>query len=297
MLGPILYALFVSPLFDITKITNFADDNFCLVWNKSIEALILDLEKTLELVTKWLRGSGLVVNESKTEICLFHRNDQPLLKVRIDNVNITSKKSMNVLGVVFDSKLTWNYHVASCINKAKKKLYALRLLKKYFTPEQMRILLDSQFYSVLYYNSVIWLTSELSATLKHNLMCISANALRSCLMSDNYDVSFENIHLKCKKSTPSQITLYQSALKLHRTLNENLDDLNFEQITVFNQMICTGRQTNFQITRNNCFKIGMNTTSNKFYSLNNLIGLDRLNMAFVHFKKLAKIQFLKYGKT
>ena len=120
---------------------------------------------------------------------------------------------------------------------------------------------------------------------------------RSCLMRDNYDVSFENIHLKCKKSTPSQITLYQSALKLHRTLNENLDNLNFEQITVFNQMICTGRQTNFQITRNNCFKIGMNTTSNKFYSLNNLIGLDRLNMAFVHFKKLAKIQFLKYGKT
>ena len=104
-------------------------------------------------------------------------------------------------------------------------------------------------------------------------------------------------HIKCKKSTPSQITLYQSALKLHRTLNENLDNLNFEQITVFNQMICTGRQTNFQITRNNCFKIGMNTTSNKFYSLNNLIGLDRLNMAFVHFKKLAKIQFLKYGKT
>ena len=29
VLGPILYALFVSPLFDLAKITNFADDNFC----------------------------------------------------------------------------------------------------------------------------------------------------------------------------------------------------------------------------------------------------------------------------
>ena len=28
ILGPILYALFVSPLFDLTQITNFADDNF-----------------------------------------------------------------------------------------------------------------------------------------------------------------------------------------------------------------------------------------------------------------------------
>ena len=94
---------------------------------------------------------------------------------------------MNVLGVIFDSKLNWEVQIASCINKAKKKLYALRLLKKYFTPDQMRILLDSQFYSVLYSNSVIWLTSDIGAPLKHNLMSISANALRNCIMKKNYD--------------------------------------------------------------------------------------------------------------
>ena len=47
--------------------------------------------------------------------------------------------------------------------------------------------------------------------------------------------------------------------------------------------------------RNNKSKIGMNTTANKFYHINNLIGLDMLNKNFVHFKKLAKIQFLKNG--
>ena len=31
----------------------------------------------LEMIVKWPKGSGLVVNESKTEICLFHTNDQP----------------------------------------------------------------------------------------------------------------------------------------------------------------------------------------------------------------------------
>ena len=25
------------------------------------------------MITKWLRGSGLVVNESKTEVCVFHK--------------------------------------------------------------------------------------------------------------------------------------------------------------------------------------------------------------------------------
>ena len=128
-------------------------------------------------------------------------------------------------------------------------------------------------------------------------MSLSANALRTCIMKDNYDVSFENIHKRCKKCTPYQITLYQSSLILFKTVNENLEDLTFEQITTFNQIICTGRQITFDIERNNNFKIGMNTTANKFYHLKNKVSFEMLNVSYVHFKKLAKIKFLKYGKT
>jgi hypothetical protein len=119
VLGPILYALFVSPLFDLAKITNFADDNFCLVWNREIEALVVDLERKLEMIIKWLRDSGLNVNQSKTEICLFHKQDQQPIQVTVENVIVTSKKSMNVLGVIFDSKLDWSIQIATCIKKAK----------------------------------------------------------------------------------------------------------------------------------------------------------------------------------
>ena len=38
-------------------------------------------------------------------------------------------------------------------------------------------------------------------------------------------------------------------------------------------------------------------TANKFYCISDQIGLDTLELSFVHFNKLAKIQFLKYGKT
>ena len=41
----------------------------------------------------------------------------------------------------------------------------------------------------------------------------------------------------------------------------------------------------------------MNTPSNKLYALSKLVGLKMLHISIVHFKKLAKIQFLKYGKT
>ena len=57
------------------------------------------------------------------------------------------------------------------------------------------------------------------------------------------------------------------------------------------------QQSKFEILRNFQGKIGMNTMANKFYHISKLIGLDQLNLGFVHFKKLAKIQFLKNGNT
>jgi hypothetical protein len=67
--------------------------------------LIVDLEKELEMTVKLLKDSGLVVNSSKTDICLFHRYDQPEVQVRILGSMVKSNKSINVLGVTFDCKL------------------------------------------------------------------------------------------------------------------------------------------------------------------------------------------------
>ena len=116
-------------------------------------------------------------------------------------------------------------------------------------------------------------------------------------MHEGFDVSFDNLHKIHKKCTPNQIMNYQLALNLHKTLNHNEGDLTFKIITVLDQMVCTRRQIKFQIFRNSNCKIGFNTTANKFFYLNDKIGFELLNLTKVHFKKIAKIQFLKYGKS
>ena len=116
-------------------------------------------------------------------------------------------------------------------------------------------------------------------------------------MHNSYEISFERLHVLNKKCTPNQNMFYQLALSLYKFYNVDELGLNFETITLIDQMIFTSRQLNFQILRNNKRRIGLNTTANKFYQLNNKISLDRFNLKFVHFKKIAKIQFLKYGKT
>ena len=150
--------------------------------------------------------------------------------------------------------------------------------------------LSTQIYTLL-----IWLQPEIGSVMKQKLLSISACALCSCLMNINNEVSFERVHEINKKCTPSQIMAYQSALLLHKTVNFELPC--FEATTVLNQMTVTSRQMMFLIFKNNSTKIGMNTTSNKFYQLTGKITLNSLGLSFVHFKKLMKIQFLKYGNT
>ena len=121
------------------------------------------------------------------------------------------------------------------------------------------------------------------------------SALRTCLPRNKYVISFDTLYKNNAKSTPTQIMHYQAALNLHKLLN--FETVNFETVTILNQMTGTVRQTNFEILRDNNKRIGMNTTANKLYCLSGKVGLLALNLEFVHYKKLMKLQFLKYDKT
>ena len=71
---------------------------------------------------------------------------------------------MNVLGVTFDSRLNWSAHISNQINKANKALHAIRLIKKYLTTNEILTLITANFYSILYYNSEVWLLPKLTQT-------------------------------------------------------------------------------------------------------------------------------------
>ena len=116
-------------------------------------------------------------------------------------------------------------------------------------------------------------------------------------MYNSTEISFENVHKTNKKCTPNQIMLYQISLRLYKVVNDTENQISTETIRALDQVICTRRQLNFEVIKNNNYKIGLNTTGNKFYHINKQIGLDKLNLSYVHFKKITKIQFLKYGKT
>ena len=70
ILGPILYAIFISPIFDVENLTCFAYDKFPLAWSNDRTQLVGIMEMKLKRIINWLSDSGMRVNESKTDLCL-----------------------------------------------------------------------------------------------------------------------------------------------------------------------------------------------------------------------------------
>ena len=56
------------------------------------------------------------------------------------------------------------------------------------------------------------MTPTLTSDLKQSLLSVSANALRSCLPYQSFDVSFENIHKIAKKVPPNNLCTIKSPL-------------------------------------------------------------------------------------
>ena len=290
ILGPILYAIYVSPLYDLLKLTTFADDNFIIRWNTCMEALINDMQKDLESMTKWLRDSGMKVNEAKTEICVFHRMDCRQISMTINQIPIKSVNSMNVLGVQFDTKMNWSQQVNKCVKKAKTALHAIKLIKGYFTCNELKQLITSNFYSILYYNSEIWHLPKLNPLLKNHLLAASATALKICTPSFNRSMSYITLHSINQRATPSQMMLYKHAILLFKIFNNQQPphdwlELNFTQLT-------SRRQVNFECQNNANFKVGNNSLSNRLSTLNNKIPLNWLNQTITSFKLNCKNKFL-----
>ena len=290
ILGPILYAIYVSPLFDLAKLTNFADDNFVIQWNRSIGVLIKNMEAELETITGWLKDSGLKVNESKTEVCLFHRMDcQPII-IKVNNSPIKSKNSMNVLGVTFDSKLTWSEHINNCTKKAKRALHAIKLIRPNFTPDELKTIITSNFFSILYYNSEIWHLPNLSPLLKQQLLATSALGLKLCTPNYDRSTSYLELHHINKRATPPQFMQYKLSIQLFKLYNNNEQNNDWINLN-FNQML-SRRQIFFETTNISNYRIGSNFLSNRLQILNKKIPLEWLNNPLGSFKIKCKKLFL-----
>ena len=83
-----------------------------------------------------------------TDLCLFYKGDSTPISLNLYGKTIVSNKTMNVLGVIFDSKMQWSNHIAHAIKRSTKRLNAIKLIKKFFNQRELISLMTSNFYSI-----------------------------------------------------------------------------------------------------------------------------------------------------
>ena len=143
----------------------------------SVEAIVASETRNIK---SWCLNNGLALNEGKTKVLLFSKQkvDEELQSHMPPLVS-----SANILGVIFNSKLNWNDHVAAITKSASRRIYVLKELKKIDSITKKDLLQIYQHFilSVLEYNSALFtgLTADNRKTLEkirkrcHRIICDS----------------------------------------------------------------------------------------------------------------------------
>jgi hypothetical protein len=135
----------------------------------------------LESNAKWLKDSGLKVNQAKTEVCIFHRHNTATVNTEIVDIAVASKNQINILGVIFDSKSCWATLWNKTIAKTNRALNAIKLIHNHFNTKEPLQILTSSFDFILYYTAKIWQLPSQKNPIQHSLFVATALAMKMAL--------------------------------------------------------------------------------------------------------------------
>ena len=154
VLGPILFSLYSQPVHDIINDHLFnnhiyADDTqlYKSVDIAQLPYAITSLDLCVSHVSSWMAANKLKLNESKTEVMLVGtKNKVEAANIRcitLCNENITVVDRVKNLGVIMDSNLSMDNHVAHLRKICYMELKRIAHIRPYLNPDTTNKLICS----------------------------------------------------------------------------------------------------------------------------------------------------------
>ena len=134
VVNPLLFLLYTSELFSIleNKLIGYADDStfMALVPSPGVRVAVAEsLIRDLGRVSEWCYLWGMKLNASKTKTMIVSRSRTMHAKsppLTIGGTVLKESDDLVILGVTFDSKMTFEKHLRSVSRAASQRLGILR---------------------------------------------------------------------------------------------------------------------------------------------------------------------------
>ena len=169
VLGPIMWNVFFNDLLLALPSSSAYADDCTLSYSyekKEADAVVTRVNEQLNRIAAWGELWQVKFAAEKTQCMVISRspNDSQLLQGRLsfngDNLDIDDH--LNVLGVEFDSRLSFSRHVENLARKASTKITVLRRMKQLLDKKGLCMLYKAQVRSHLEYGFLAWMSCPMS---------------------------------------------------------------------------------------------------------------------------------------
>ena len=157
ILGPFLFNIFLCDLFFImndVEFASYADGNTLFFVGDDLNDVILKLQNASKTLFKWFNDNQMKANPDK---CHFIGSSSVKTNIMIENKQIRNSSCEKLLGLFFDSKLTFQSHVDNICKKASQKLNAISRITPYMDLNKERLAVNAFFIAQFNYCPLIWM--------------------------------------------------------------------------------------------------------------------------------------------
>lgn len=237
VLSPLLWNLVVDEL--LVKLGNqghntvgYADDIAIIEHGLFNETVRDRMQEALDIVTQWAENEGLKVSPEKTAIIPFtrRRNLDGLGPLRISNQEIPLQGETKYLGVILDTKLSWNQHLDKIIRKSEITFSIIRRMygKTWgLKPKMVHYLYTKVIRPTITYASLIWWskTRQTSAINKlsrlQRMACLAITGGLRSTPTTSMEVLLDLPPLDILIRAEARMALYRIKLLDHRPISQN----------------------------------------------------------------------------
>ena len=228
ILGPLLFNIFLCDLFFImndVEFASYADDNTPFFVGDDLNDVILKLQNASKTLFKWFNDNQMKANPDK---CHFICSSSVKTSIMIENKQIRNSSCEKLLGVFFDSKLTFQSHIDNICKKASQKLNAISRITPYMDLNKKRLAVNGFYMAQLNYCPLIWMCQNRTYSNKINRLH------ERCLRSIYND----------KRSSFEDLLEKDNSVSIH---HKNLQALAIEMFKVYTKTSPEIMQEVFQV--------------------------------------------------